>query len=47
MQATIVPVEQIQKMLVGKCQGAVLNPASMGFRLMPKTLENILKKAQG
>lgn len=47
MQATIVPIEQIQKMLVGKCQGAVLNPASMGFRLMPKTLDNILKKVNG
>ncbi|MBQ1171761.1 MAG: SseB family protein [Lachnospiraceae bacterium] len=47
MKATIVSIEQIQKMLVGKCLGTVLNPASMGFRLMTKTLDNILKKVKG
>lgn len=45
LQATIIPIEQVQKMTVGKCQGAVLNPASMGFRLMPKTIEKMIELA--
>lgn len=46
LKATLIPIEQVQKMMTGKCQGAVLNPASMGFKLIPQTLDNILKKVQ-
>lgn len=46
LKATIIPFAQAQKMMNERVQGVIINPASMSFRLLPKTVDTMVKRVQ-